>query len=87
MSKQWGHGFHKGREEGIESGFTTGVDLGKSCGQLTAGEHSWHTVNAAIDALEKGNDLQGLTLLRTLRFYLAAVTGRDVPEELTQIGD
>ena len=80
MSKQWGHGFHTGHQKGVESGLDTGVDIGKSTGLMFAGEHSWHTVTAAIDALEKGNDLQALTLLRTLRFYLAAVTGRDVPD-------
>jgi len=51
-----------------------------AAGQMAVGEHAWHSVNAAIFAIEKGNHLQGLMLLRTLRFALAKATGHDVPQ-------
>lgn len=75
MSNQWGHGFNKGHKEGVGDG----VDIGLTVGQLSVGDHAWHTVNAAISAFENGDDLQGLMLLRTLQFALAAATGHEAP--------
>jgi hypothetical protein len=75
MSKQWGHGFHKGHKDGISDG----LDIGQSVGLISVGEHAWHSVNTAIDLIEKGDDVSGLMLLRTLLFALASATGRDVP--------
>lgn len=77
MSKQqWGHGFHAGVTEGHESGFETGFSTGDQVGAMSVGESAWHSVDAAILAIEAGNVMRGLMLLRTLRPYLAGVTGR-----------
>jgi len=59
--------------------FKTGVEVGRALAEGAIGEHTWHIVNAAISAMEAGKELQGLMLLRTLRFYLSAVTGHDTP--------
>ena len=73
MSKQqWSHGFHMGLEQGI--------DIGEQIGNMQAGEYAWHSINAAIEALQQGEDLRALMLLRTLRFVLAPLTGRDLPD-------
>lgn len=76
MSKQWGNGFH----EGVSSGFSIGFDSGQSIGQMSVGEISWHVVNCAIDALERGDDLKAVMLLRTLLFALAEATGHTKPK-------
>ncbi len=75
MSKQLGNGFHKGHEEGLGNG----LDIGLQVGHMDVGEHAWHSVNSAIDAIEKDDVLRGLMLLRTLRFALASATGHEAP--------
>ncbi|MBC8439294.1 MAG: hypothetical protein H8D87_06385 [Deltaproteobacteria bacterium] len=85
MSKQWGHGFHIGKEEGLESGFETGTNVGESVGGLMVGEQTWHSICAAIEALESNNELRALMLLRTLQHVLAYATGRDTPEQKSGI--
>lgn len=79
MSSQWGHGFHKGAEAGLDRG----VSVGEVIGSFSIGEHSWHCVNAAIDALERNEEMQALGVLRTMRYMLAHATGRDVPANKT----
>ena len=54
--------------------------IGEQMGRIEVGEHAWHTVNAAIESLEKSEDLRALMLLRTLRHFLAKSTGHEVPE-------
>ena len=49
-------------------------------GRMEVGEHAWHTVNAAIESLERSEELRALMLLRTLRHFLAKSTGHEVPE-------
>lgn len=78
MSKQWGHGFHKGAADGL----TKGQQLGETVGGLMVGEYSWHCCNAAINSLQAGNDTEALMVLRALKFMLAHATGRDVPSIL-----
>lgn len=75
-TKQWGHGFHTGTEKGIESGSKIGTVVGAA----HIGEYAWHSVSAALDALRDNDDLRAMMLLKTLRFQLASVTGRDRPE-------
>lgn len=84
MGKQWGHGFHTGKEKGFESGFETGNNLGEMVGSAMIGEQTWHSVSAAIEAIEQKNELRAVMLLRTLQHVLAHATGRDAPEEKTQ---
>ena len=54
--------------------------IGEQMGKMEVGEHAWHTVNAAIESLERSDDLRALMLLRTLRHFLAKSTGHEVPE-------
>ena len=54
--------------------------IGKQMGKMEVGEHAWHTVNAAIESLERSEDLRALMLLMTLRHFLADFTGHEVPE-------
>lgn len=78
-NKQWGHGFHQGTTKGFERG----AEVGEVGGRLHVGEHAFHCVNAAIQALENPKDDigQALGILRVLRAYLATETGREtVPQ-------
>ena len=54
--------------------------IGEQMGRMEVGEHAWHTVNAAIESLERSEELRALMLLRTLRHFLAKSTGHEVPE-------
>ena len=74
MSKQWGHGFHKGNENGINKG----IELGEAVGSMFIAEHVWHCTNAAIRAIENNAELEALGILRTLRYMLADATGHNV---------
>ena len=76
MSKQWGHGYNKG----IDAGLEVGEDIGRQSGGFDVAEHCWHTINSAIRSIEQGNELEGLGILRMMKFMLAAKTGRDVPQ-------
>lgn len=77
MSKQWGHGFHKG----VGEGFDRGTEVGFAGGAMNLGEHCWHCVNASITAIQNDNEMEALGILRTLRYMLAASTGRELSEQ------
>ena len=57
-----------------------GMFIGEQMGKMEVGEHAWHTVNAAIESLERSEELRALMLLRTLRHFLAKSTGHEVPK-------
>ena len=54
--------------------------IGEQMGKMHVGEHAWHSVSAAIECMEKKEDLRALMLLRTLRHFLSKATGHEVPE-------
>ena len=76
MSKQWGSGFHTGAAKGVDSG----LKVGEVTGALKIAEPCWYVISAAITALEKGDDMEALWMLRMMQFMLADATGRDVPQ-------
>ena len=59
-----------------------GIDtfIGEKIGMMHVGEHAWHSVSAAIECMEKREDLRALMLLRTLRHFLSKATGHEVEE-------
>ena len=59
-----------------------GIDtfIGEKIGMMHVGEYVWHSVSAAIECMEKSEDLRALMLLRTLRHFLSKATGHEVPE-------
>ena len=54
--------------------------IGEKIGMMHVGEHAWHSVSAAIECMEKSEDLRALMLLRTLRHFLSKATGHEVEE-------
>ena len=64
---------------GLFQGIEIGAKQGESIGCMKIGEHAWHIVEVAIEALETGKELRALMLLRTLKFALAAATGYETP--------
>jgi len=63
------------QEERLEAEILIGEEVGKAL----VGEYAWHSVNAAIESFQKGDELRGLMLLRALMFSLAVATGREPP--------
>ena len=60
-----------------------GIGIGHQVGELQFAEHIWHCIGAAIEAMESGNDLRALGILRTSQYMTAHATGRNITQEKT----
>lgn len=65
--------------DGMFQGLDIGSQQGESIGRMAIGEYAWHSVDSAIIAIQGGEELRGLMLLRSLMFVLAKATGRESP--------
>lgn len=59
MSKQWGHGFHTGRERGQEEGFWNGFGKGEQSGQATGEYLLAERLRVILVAMEAAHRKEG----------------------------